>query len=79
MSSSLTGKKKISTFEFAIKSCYEPNNLQQVTHQDYLWMMCSHLYDSIPLWIEFNTTITEDTMPQQRVGYIKIFVSILHG
>ncbi len=62
---------KISTFEFAIKSCDEQNNLQQVTRHDYLWMICSHLYDSIPLWIGFNSTITKDTMPQQRVGYMK--------
>ncbi len=64
-------KPKISTFEFAIKYCDEPYILQQVTLQDNLWMMCSHLYDSLPLWIEFNSTITEDTMPQQSVGYIK--------
>ena len=63
-------KPKISTFNFEIKNCDEPPNLKQVTKRDIFHMICIHMHKNIPSWIGFNTRITEDSLPRQKIGYM---------
>jgi hypothetical protein len=64
-------KPKISTFDFRIKSYDVPQNLKLVLHRDLLWMMSTTLCEKVPMWIGWNSSLTEDPLPQQKIGFMR--------
>ena len=78
MSFSHTEKKPtISHFEFLIQAVAKPGKLQLVYHRDHLWMMSTALCQNIPMWVGWNSLITDDPLPQQIIGYMNLFWLLL--
>lgn len=63
-------KPKMSQFAYDVTSVPRPQELTLLEYRDYLWMMSmeSHL---TPMWTGWNSLITEEVLPKQKVLYLE--------
>ena len=63
-------KPRCSSFAYAIKTCDEPKNLEKVKCLVALWLMSNVFEENTPMWIGWNSRLTKDHLPQQKIGYM---------
>ena len=63
-------KPRIKTFDYRIRSSVVPISFQ-TAQRDKTWIISHYLFDNIPMWGGWNSQITEDSLPQQRIGYME--------
>ena len=63
-------KPKMSTFSYEVTEVPTPRDLAQLEHRDILWMMSMALMKT-PMWSGWNSLVTEDYSPQQKVLYLE--------
>lgn len=63
-------KPKMGQFAYDVTSVPRPQELTLLEYRDCLWMMCMESHPT-PLWTGWNSLITVDVLPQQRVLYLE--------
>ena len=63
-------KPKISQYCYDVKSVPRPQELTLFEYRDYLWMMSMESRPT-PMWTGWNSLITEDALPKQKVLYLE--------
>ncbi len=63
-------KPKISVFEYDVKETTEPKMLRTVEFRDIFWMM-NITTSQTPMWTGWNSLITEDKLPKQKIMYME--------
>ena len=63
-------KPKVAVFNYEIKMKPPPDHLQQMRRRDQAWIMARSMYNTIPMWCGWNSQLTPDPLPQQRIGYM---------
>jgi len=64
-------KPKRSSFVYEVKETSDPPHLLLIKYRDLFWMMNVATIPLAPLWIGWNSNVTPDPFPQQRIGYMK--------
>ena len=63
-------KPKISQFTFNIKSMNIPKNYKTCIARDIAWTISCSTDRNVPMWSGWNSKITRDDLPSQKVGYM---------
>ena len=63
-------KPKFKTFQYDVRQSEVPKDLINLKRQDNLWMMSTVFHENTPMWIGWNSRLTEDDLPQQTIGYM---------
>lgn len=63
-------KPKMSQFAYDVTSVPRPQELTLLEYRDCLWMMSLECRPT-PMWTGWNSLITEDVLPKQRVLYLE--------
>ena len=61
-------KPKMSKFHYATAKIRRPAHMSIIEWRDTLWMI-SFTLDTVPMWTGWNSLITPDSLPKQRVAY----------
>lgn len=62
-------KPKVDFFQYSIKENAKPLNLVKVQNRDTLWMIMSAMGPT-PMWTGWNSQLTNDPLPKQKVLYM---------
>jgi hypothetical protein len=62
-------KPKITVFRYEVCHMPRPFHLTNVEYRDMLWMMCV-ASGQTPMWPGWNSLITKDPLPSQRIAYM---------
>ena len=63
-------KPKISNFAFGTKTMDKPVNYEACAARDVAWTVCCKTNKGTPMWSGWNSTITKDDLPAQKIGYL---------
>ena len=63
-------KPKISHFSFDVKTMDKPINYQTCVARDVAWTISCKTNKQTPMWSGWNSTITKDDLPAQKIGYL---------
>ena len=65
-------KPKFSSFCYKIMRSDVPKNLTKYRRRDTLWQISSSTVEKkTPMWVGWNSLVTEDFLPKQRIGYMQ--------
>ena len=64
-------KPKIAEFHYEVQSQIEPPHTQLVKERDIFWTLNLALLKDIPMWYGWNSSLTDDPLPKQRIGYME--------
>ena len=62
-------KPKIKVFQYVVKEIPRPPNHSLIVNRDILWMMCLSFTET-QMWAGWNSLITEDQLPPQKIAYM---------
>ncbi len=49
----------------------QPINLSDLKKMDVAWMISTSMYESTPMWVGWNSRLTSDRLPKQKVFYME--------
>ena len=63
-------KPKISHFSFDVSTMDKPVHHKDCVARDLAWAISSKTNKETPMWTGWNSTITRDELPAQKIGYL---------
>ena len=63
-------KPKMNTFDYNVREPTIPSNLEKIKYRDIFWMMSLSSL-KVPMWTGWNSLVTVDLLPSQRIAYMK--------
>ena len=64
-------KPLIKTFHYQVNEIPRPINMTKVDFRDILWMINIALGQTMPMWTGWNSLVTDENLPCQRVLYME--------
>ena len=63
-------KLKISHFSFKVQTMGKPENYSICAARDIAWTVSCKTNRETPMWSGWNSTVTKDDLPVQKIGYL---------
>ena len=63
-------KRMIKTFHYQVNEISRPINMTKFEFRDILWMINVALGQTMPMWTGWNSLVTDESLPCQRVLYM---------
>ena len=64
-------KPRISVFTFAEQVIPRPINITRIEYRDIAWIMSLLLDSETPMWVGWNSQLTDDPLPLQHIEYME--------
>ena len=72
-------KPRITVFRYTVTDIPRPPKLTTVERRDLFWMIKVATSPETPMWVGWNSQMTDDPLPKQRIAYMENLTLPAHG